>query len=73
MINDINVWITYHDEKQIEEYSLNKRTEYKLFKANDTDIEGENINYLNKFYSEICTLYWVYKKRNRIKYLNRSV
>ena len=65
MMNDINVWITYHDDKQIEEYSLNKRTEYKLFKANDTDIEGENINYLNKFYSEICTLYWVYKNRKK--------
>ena len=65
MMNDINVWITYHDEKQIEEYSLKETGEYRLFKANDTKIEGENINYLNKFYSEICTLYWVYKNKKK--------
>jgi hypothetical protein len=64
-MNDINVWITYHDNKQIEEYSLKETEEYKLFKANDTDIKGASINYLNKFYSEICTLYWVYKNKKK--------
>lgn len=63
--NEFALWITYHDDKQIEEYGLIESDILKLFKGNNVEIEGENINYLNKFYSEIVTLYYVWKNNIR--------
>ena len=59
------MWITYHDDKQIEDYDLYETDDVKLFKGNNMDIVGENINHLNKFYSEMVTFYYVWK--NNIK------
>ena len=64
-MNDLTFWITYHEDSQIEQYGLYEDETHKLFKGNNLDIEGENINHLNPFYSELVTLYWVWK--NQIK------
>ncbi len=59
------MWITYHDDKQIEDYDLHETDDVKLFKGSNMDIVGENINHLNKFYSEMVTLYYVWKNNIR--------
>ena len=62
---ELTFWITYHEDKQIEEYELKGSDIFKLFKGNKEDVDGDNINYLNKFYSEVVTLYYVWKNNIR--------
>lgn len=64
-MKDLQVWLTYHDKSQIEEYGLIETDIIRLFRGNDTQVSGKNINGLNKFYSEICTLYYVWKNNLR--------
>lgn len=61
----MNMWVTYHQDEQIKEYSLCEDENTHLFKGNRVDVTGVNLNYLNSFYSEIVTLYWVWK--NNVK------
>ena len=49
-MEDLTIWLTYHDVKQIEEYKLVETDTIRLFKGNDVSVKGENINHLNKFY-----------------------
>lgn len=60
-MNDLTIWVTYHDSSQINQYHLKENATVRLFKANDISVDGLNINCLNPFYSEIVTLYWVWK------------
>lgn len=60
-MNNLTIWCTYHDDSQIEQYHLCNTETLRLFKGTNVDIGGNNINHLNKFYSEIVTLYWVWK------------
>ena len=55
------MWITYHKDEQIEEYSLKEYDMFHLYKGNDLTVGGVNINHLNQFYSELTTFYWVWK------------
>ena len=64
-MNDLTIWLTYHDDKLIQEYSLENTDVIRLFKGNDSLVKGENINYLNKYYSELTTMYYVWK--NKVK------
>lgn len=64
---DITIWLTYHDDAHIEQYDLKEDDTIRLFKGNNLNIEGENINHLNKFYSEMTTMYWVWKNNIRSK------
>lgn len=64
-MKELNVWITYHRDEQIQEYSLHEDEICRLFKGNNLAITGENINYLNAFYSELVTLYWVWKNKKK--------
>jgi hypothetical protein len=68
-MNNLIVWQTYHDDRQILEYGLHEDEFLRLFKGNDTTIKGKNINYLNAFYSEITTLYWVWKNHVYSNYI----
>ena len=63
----IKIWCSYHDDKLISEYNLNllDKNIYELFNTNNLSISKENINYLNKYFNEYCTLYYVWK--NQIK------
>lgn len=62
-MKDITIWLTYHDDRQIQEYTLEETKEIRLFKGNDISVQGEHINHLNKFYSEMTTMYYVWKNR----------
>lgn len=61
MHTTLHTYITYFDDRQIEEYGLKQDDNTTLFKGNDTSYEGESINYLNTFYCELCTMYYVWK------------
>lgn len=52
-MKDMIIWQTYHDDAQIEQFHLIDTSTIHLFKGNDTNVAGENINHLNKFYSEL--------------------
>lgn len=69
MEKTLTIWLTYHDDKQIQEYNLKETNEICLFKANNTSVKGENINYLNNFYSELCTMYYVWKNKKTSLYI----
>lgn len=66
---EITVWLTYHEDTQIEQYNLKEDDTICLFKGNNIEVEGENINHLNRFYSEMTTMYWVWKNYKRSKYV----
>ena len=59
----LTIWITYHNDQQIKEYGLEEDETFRLFKGNDLCVQGKNINQLNQFYSELTTLYWVWKNK----------
>ena len=64
-MKDLTIWCTYHKDEQIQQFGLLEDDVMRLFKGNDTGIEGENINHLNPFYSEIVTLYYVWKTESK--------
>lgn len=64
-MKNVNIWVTYHKDDQLEQYPLPEEEMYHWFKGNKLNVTGENINHLNAFYSEIVTLYWVWK--NKVK------
>lgn len=55
--------MTYHDDQLLTEYNLKETDTISLFKGNETSVKGDNINYLNRFYSELTTMYYVWKNR----------
>ena len=69
---EMTVWLTYHDDAQIEQYNLKEDDTIRLFKGNNTEVEGENINHLNRFYSEMTTMYWVWKEKQIRRFLPLS-
>lgn len=62
-MDEITIWLTYHDDKQIQEFGLKETDSIRLFKGNDVSVEGDHINHLNRFYSEMTTMYYVWKNR----------
>lgn len=68
-MQELQIWITYHDDRQIEEYGLKEDDVYRLFKGNASNVDGENINHLNAFYSEMTTMYWVWKNKVKSQYV----
>ncbi len=64
-MKDLVIWQTYHDDGQVEQYQLHDTDTIRIFKGNEMSVQGDNINHLNKFYSELVTLYWVWK--NNVK------
>ena len=68
-MKELEILLTYRDEKQIQQYGLKETDTIRLFKCNNTSVEGEDINHLNRFYSEMTTMYWVWKNKKRSKYV----
>ena len=68
-IKEMTMWLTYHDDAQLQQYNLTEDETVRLFKGNDMTVEGEHINYLNSFYSEMTTMYWVWKNYHKSIYV----
>ena len=66
-MNKLTIWLTYHDDKQIQEFGLKETDTIHLFKGNDISIEEDHINYLNRVYSEMTTMYYVWKNKKKSK------
>lgn len=74
-MNDLMIWVTYHDDKQIPQYGLKETDTIRLFKGNDVSIDGDSINHLNRFYSELTTMYYVWKNgldMNPARYMEKA-
>ena len=61
---NLMIWVTYHKDSQIEEYGLREDKTHTLF-ASHKEVEGKNINHMNPVYSEMVTMWYVWK--NNIK------
>lgn len=62
------LWVTYHDDSQISEYGLKEDATHRLF-ASHKDAEGVNINHMNPVYSEMVTMYYVWKNNLRSRFV----
>ena len=71
-MNELTIWLTYHDDKLIQEYGLKETDTIHLFKGNDVSVKGENINHMNRFYSELTTIYYVWKNKKYSPYIGFS-
>lgn len=65
---DYKIWITYHRDNLVQEYGLREDEHNKLF-AVHKPVEGENINHLNPIYSELVTIYYVWKNQIKSDYV----
>lgn len=67
-MNDYRIWVTYHQNEQVSRFGLKGDDTHKLF-ASHHDIEGENINSKNPVYSEMVTMYYVWKNNIKTPYV----
>ena len=67
-MDDYRIWVTYHKDELVEKYGLRNDGQRMLFAAHK-DIEGQNINSLNHVYSEMVTMYWVWKNNKKSAYV----
>ena len=68
-MDNIKTYITYFDKNQIEEYNLKENENTILFKGDDVSYTGESINYLNIFFCELCTMYYIWKNNLKSDYV----
>ena len=69
MNDNLTIYVTYHQDSQVNDYHLNTlTTPFKLYNVNDTP-QGININPLNFTFSEMVTMYYVYKNNLYTPYI----
>lgn len=67
--NKLTIYVTYHQDSQVNDYHLNTlTTPFKLYNVNDTP-QCININHLNFTFSEMVTMYYVYKNNIYTPYI----
>lgn len=59
-MSDYKIWITYHKDEQIQQFGLKDDESHQLFAAHK-DIDGKNINEMNPVFSEMVTMWYVWK------------
>lgn len=60
--NDYTIWQTYHNDALLTEYNLKEDAHHRLFAVHH-DAPLENINYLNPCWSELTTMWYVWKNK----------
>lgn len=64
----LNVWTSYHLPEIKEEYNLKENDGIRLFCTTES-LGCDNINMLNKYYCELCTMYYVWKNNIKSDYI----
>ena len=67
-MDDYKIWVSYHDDAQVDKYGLHDDDTHRLF-ATHHDVEGKNINHMNPVYSEMVTMWYVWKNNLRSSYV----
>ena len=62
------IWTSYHSKDIPSRYNIKEDEHIKLFCTTD-NVEGENINYLNEYLGELCTMYYVWKHNIKSDYV----
>lgn len=62
------IWVSYHKDEQIEQYGLKEDATHILFPTHKK-AEKRNINHLNPVYSEMVTMWYVWKNNLRSDYV----
>lgn len=65
-MRDLKIWVSYHKDDIYDKYKLGEldKNIFIPFNLSKTPKE-ENINYLNKHWNELCTLYYVWKNQKK--------
>ena len=67
-MNNYRIWITYHRDEQVEQYGLREDETHKLFAAHK-EADGDNINIMNPVFSEMVTMYYVWKNQKKSNFV----
>lgn len=62
------IWTSYHEPTIPIRYNLKENENIKFFCTSDT-LELDNINYLNEYLGEICTMYYIWKNNLKSDYI----
>ena len=65
-MQDLKIWVSYHKDELYDKYKLGEldKNIFIPFNLSKTP-DGENINYLNEYWCEICTIYYVWKNQKK--------
>ena len=65
---DYRVWVSYHRDELVNQYGLHDDEHHKLF-ATHKNVDGKNINHMNPVYSEMVTMWYVWKNNLKSDYV----
>ena len=67
-MSDYTIWVSYHKDEQVQHYGLKEDEHHKLFPTHK-DAELPNINVMNPVYSEMVTMWYVWKNNLKSDYV----
>lgn len=62
-MNNTVIWTSYVNEHTFNEYIIKENDNTKTFCTGNLFLKEDNINYLNEYFGELCTMYYVWKHR----------
>ena len=68
MKKDYVIWVSYHKDELVPLHGLKEDEHHRLF-ATHKDADGENINIMNPSYSEMVTMWYVWKNNLKSEYV----
>lgn len=67
-MDDYRIWVSYHKDGQVETYGLKDDATHRLF-ATHRGTDGKDINAMNPVYSEMVTMWYVWKNNAKSTYV----
>lgn len=68
MVKDWKAYVTYYSDDHISEYNLKETENIKLINVSK-DLPKENINHINRHYSELVQFYYIWKNQIKSDYV----